>query len=235
MDRITRKELKKDAFAREVGHTVEYLGEHSRQLTRYGAVALAIVLLGGGFYFYNHRRQTAREKALGEAMEILQAPVGPSSANQTVKTYATPQDKYNAASKALSAIADKDPGTEEGVVAKYLLGTMAADQGRLEGASKLLKEAADSKYANYASLAKLSLAQVYAAQGNLAESEKLLRSLIDKPTILVSKQQATIALARILASTKPEEARKLLEPLRLEAGPAARTAFSILNTLPNKS
>ena len=53
-----------------------------------------------------------------------------------------------------------------------------------------------------------------------AEAEKLLRSLIDDPTILVSKEQATIALAKVVAKKNPAEARKLLEPLR--AASAAR-------------
>ena len=43
----------------------------------------------------------------------------------------------------------------------------------------------------------------------------MLRDLIAHPTIFVSKEQATITLARYLAPKKPAEARKLLDPLRL--------------------
>jgi len=41
--------------------------------------------------------------------------------------------------------------------------------------------------------------------------EKLLRGLIAKPTEFVSKEHATIALAELLGSSQPAEARKLLK------------------------
>ena len=63
-------------------------------------------------------------------------------------------------------------------------------------------------------MAKLSLAQIYAAQGKQAEGEKLIQSVIDHPTELVSKESATIALARLVAPTDLPRARKMLEPLR---------------------
>ncbi len=64
-----------------------------------------------------------------------------------------------------------------------------------------------------------------------ADAEKLLRSLIDDPTILVSKEQATIALAKVLAKKNPAEARKLLEPLRAERGPVSRAALTALGEM----
>ena len=234
MARITRKELKKDVFAQEVGHTVEYVGEHRKQFIRYGSAALVIVLLAGGFYYYNKRQRAAREGALAAAMEIQRAPVGPAAGQETVKSYPTQQEKSKAELKAFTEVAAHYAGTDEGIIATYFLGTIAVDDGRLDEAAKLFKEVGDSKNENYASLAKFSLAHVYQSQGKAAEGEKLLRALMEKPTIFVSKPQATIALARMLAPTKPDEARKLLEPLRLEAGPAARAAFSILNALPKK-
>ena len=36
----------------------------------------------------------------------------------------------------------------------------------------------------------------------------------DNPTALFSKENAQIELAKLIAPTKPEEAKKLLEPLR---------------------
>jgi predicted negative regulator of RcsB-dependent stress response len=233
--RFTRKELKKDAFAEEVSQTVEFLGEHRKQVVRYGTAALVIVVLAGGYYYYNKWQAGKRHQALAAAIRIQEAPVVPSAGNTAMRTFPTQEAKQQAASKAFTELTEKYPGTEEGTIARYFLGTMAIDDGRLNHAETFLKEAAGSKDANYASLAKLALAQVYQAQGKTAEGEALLRSLIEKPTLFVSKTQATIALARMLVSSKPDEARKLLEPLRLEAGPAARAAFSILNQLPNKS
>ena len=41
MSRITRKELKTDKFALEIGHTVTFFEEHRQEIIRYGGVALA--------------------------------------------------------------------------------------------------------------------------------------------------------------------------------------------------
>jgi len=61
----------------------------------------------------------------------------------------------------------------------------------------------------------------------------MLRGLIQNPTILVSKEQATLALARLLAASRPAEARKLLEPLVKEKRQAvSRNAETLLVSLP---
>ena len=49
--------------------------------------------------------------------------------------------------------------------------------------------------------------------------------------MLVSKEQATISLARLLASSNPSEARKLLEPLKAAPGGVGRAAGSALAEL----
>jgi predicted negative regulator of RcsB-dependent stress response len=114
------------------------------------------------------------------------------------------------------------------------LAATAADAGNLGEAEKQFRAVADSGNQNYASLAKLSLANIYQAQGKQSEGENLLRSLVDKPTAFVSKEQATIALARYLAGKNPAEARKILEPLRTERGPVSRTALAALSEIPQK-
>ena len=80
-------------------------------------------------------------------------------------------------------------------------------------------------------LAKLSLAQIYFGDGRDAQGEKTLRELIDNPTDFVSKEQATISLARFLAPKKPAEARKLLEPLRSQPGAVSQVALSLIGEL----
>jgi predicted negative regulator of RcsB-dependent stress response len=234
VDRITRKELKKDRFAEEVTHTVEYVSEHKKQVTRYGVIALAAVVAAAGIYYYTKWQAGKRAGELAAALELQNAYVGPAGANPSVKNFPTQEAKSQAVAKAFRELAGRYSGSDEGVLARYYLGTQAADEGRFDEAERSLKEVAASKNADYASLAQFTLAEIGSARGKTAEAEKLLRGLIEKPTVFVSKTQATIALARLLASTRPDEARKLVEPLRLEAGPAARAAFEILNNLPNK-
>ena len=233
MDRLTRKELKTDKFALEVGHGVEYVTEHKQQVIRYGSIAAGIVVLALILYGFFSYRAGVREDALRDALQVQDAQVGQAQPDGRL-SFPTQDAKDAAVKKALTGVADKYPGTQQGAVARYYLGTMAADKGDLATAEKNLRDVVDHGNANYASLAKLSLASVLQAENKGAEGEKLLRSVIDHPTVFVSKEQATIALARYLAPTKPQEARKLLEPLRTERSTVSRAALTTLSELPQK-
>jgi predicted negative regulator of RcsB-dependent stress response len=233
VDRLTRKELKTDRFATEVGHTVEYLEEHRQQAIRYGIIAFAILLIAGGTYYYLRHQRGVRQQMLAEVMQIMDAPVGapPGSASHT---YATQQEKDQAVKAALTKLAAEHPGSGEGAIAKYYLAARLVQEGKSKEAEQLYREVADSAGPEYASSAKLTLAGLYASQNKAAEAEKLLRELIARPTVLVSKEQATIELARVLAPSKPQEARKLLEPLRTGPSAVSRTALTELGKLEQK-
>jgi len=234
VDRITRKKLKQDEFAQDVGLTVEFLTEHRPQAIRYGVAGLAaIVLIVGLVVFFRHRSAERRE-ALTAALEVWQTPVGPAQEGMDRKPFATEDEKQKAVVKAFSDVAAKYSGSNEGAVAEYYLGSSAANNGKLAAAEVALKEVIDSGNANYASLAKLTLAAVYQSEHRQADGEKLLQSLIDDPTDFVSKEEATLALARYVAPTDPERARKLLTPLRTARPSISRLASEELNSLPSK-
>jgi hypothetical protein len=230
VDRITRKELKKDKFALEVGHTVEFLEAHRKQFILYGSIAVAVIVVAAGLYYYNQRRHVTRQEGLRGALSAMDAPVGPSPA-PGILTYGSAEEKTRAVTKAFTDLATRYSGSDEGAVARYYLASMALDQGKLDDAAKMLSEVAGSDNQDYASLAKFSLAELYASQGKTAEAEKLLRALVDRPTIMVSKEQATIELAKTIAPTRPDEARKLLEPLRSAPGALGRAAMTAYGEL----
>lgn len=235
MDRITRKELKSDRFALEVEHGVEYAKDHRQQIVRYGGIALAAVVLVSGLYWYRSTQRETREAALSAALEVQNTQVGPAPGAEPGTSFATQADKDAAVNKAFTELAAKYSGSAEGTIAEYYLGAQASDKGDLSQAQKRFQSVIDSGEKPYASLAKLSLAQIYGAQGKLGDGEKLIRSVIDDPTVLVSKEEATIALARLIAPTKPDEARKLLEPLRGSSRSAvSRAAITALSDIPKK-
>ena len=231
MDRITRSKLKTDRFAVEVEHSVEYVAEHKKQVMLYSAVGVAVALLIAGIWYYRDGQHTKRQEELAQAMEIMQAPVG-AGAVPGVLYYTTEALKSAAAEKAFKAIYDKYPGKTEGTVAASYLGAISTDRGKLADAEKYFKQVADSGDQSYSSMGKLSLAQVLLSTGRTADAEKLLRSLYEKPTMFVSKEQAAIALARAIAVSKPAEARKLIEPLRTERPAVSQLAITLLSELP---
>jgi len=232
VDRATRKELKSDKFALEVQHGVEYVTGHRQMLMRYGTIAAAAVVVILGIYLYVRYQHGVRQEAFQVAQRIEDGTVGPAQSDYSV-AFATQADKDKAADKAWSDLAAKYPGSQEAVIAEFYLGGHAADKGNLQEAAKRFQIVIDDGGAVYASLGKLALAQVYASQGKLDDARKVLQSLIDHPTATVSKEQATITLARILAPTNPQAARKLLEPLRgSDRAAVSRAALSALSELP---
>ena len=213
MARITRKELKTDKFALEVGQTVTYFEDHRKEVLKYGVIVVAIALIVVGIIFYRSHQRTVRQQDLTTAIQTQEASIGGASPG-SVFNFPTLAEKETAAAKAFAEVASKYPGTDEGIIAVNYLGSIAVDQGKLDQAEKRFKEVADSGNKDLASLARLSLAQLYFLQNRNQDGEAQLRYLIAHPTILVSKEQATFTLARALSKSNTTEARRLIEPLR---------------------
>ena len=233
MARITRKELKTDKFALEVGHTVDFFEEHHTEIVRYGAAALVVIAIVVLIFVYRSHQHMIRQQALSRAIQVQEAPVGQGSPGAPL-TFPTQEAKDKEAIKVFSELAAKDSGSDEGYIAEYYLGCIAADQGKLSEAEKRFSSVADSAGKKYSSLAKYSLGQVYFAEGKADLGAKLLRSLIDDPTVFVSKDQAALTLAKLIGPTKPAEARNLLDPLRAKPGAVGQAAMQAYGDLPPK-
>jgi len=229
--RITRKELKSDKFALEVGQTVSFFEEHRQEILRYGAIALGAAVLIAGFLVYQKHQRAGREEALSSAILVQEAPIE-AAPRPGALTFPTQAVKDEATTRAFSSLAAKYSGTTEGEVAQYYLGAIEADESKMPEAEKRFQEVAQKGNADFASLAKLSLAQIYYADGRDAQGEATLRDLMAHPTTLVSKDQATITLARYLIIKRPAEARKLLDPLKTVAGPVGQLVLSLYGQLP---
>ncbi|MDX2180309.1 MAG: tetratricopeptide repeat protein [Bryobacteraceae bacterium] len=227
MDRKTRKELKTDHFVEEVEHGVEYVAGHRSQIVRIGAIVAAVLAVAGGVYGYTRSQRSARMDLLNQAYMVQSSPFGPAQDGVKPK-YATQAERDKAAQKAFAEVVAKYGSSDEGQTAHYFLGTYAANEARWSDAEKSLTAAMAGGNPNVTSLAKLVLAQVYGAQNKIADAEKLLRELSANPTDFVSKEQAELALGRLLMPAKPAEAKKLLEPLRGGKGAIGRAALGAL-------
>jgi predicted negative regulator of RcsB-dependent stress response len=231
---LTRKELKQDKFAVEVEHTVDFFSLHRKETTKYGAALVIIALIGAGIYYYRNSVSAGRQRALGEAIALTSAPVTTTPSTTGATTFQTEAAKNDAIVKAFTKVAADYSGDDEGYIAEYFLAGQSVSGGKFDDARKKYQDVADHADANYASLAKLALAQVDFAENRGADAEKLLRDLIDHPTDMVSKTQATITLAKGIGPTKPDEARKLLTPLATQSAEVAGVVTAALGELPQK-
>jgi predicted negative regulator of RcsB-dependent stress response len=229
--RITRKELKSDKFAQEVGLTVNFFEEHRQDLARYGGIALVVALLAVGYGYYSRHRHAVRQEALYKAIETSEAQIGPPPESGAL-SFPTEQARNEQTVKLFTDLTNQYGGSAEATISDYFLGSLKADQGDFAGAEKYLLEAAQKGDDKYASLAKLSLAQVYYQESRSDQGEKMLRDLMAHPTIFVSADQAAIVLARQIMPKSPAEARKLLQPIASKSGGTGQAATDLISQIP---
>jgi hypothetical protein len=234
VDRITRKELKTDPFASEVQHTLEYVTDHRSEVVRYGSIVVGIAVLAAAWYFYSQHQHTARQDKLAEVFRITNANVGQAD-NAFTLSYPTEQARDQALVKALTELAVRYSGSPEGTVGQYMLAAQAADKGNTKEAERRLRDVVDNGKGPYVSLAAVQLARIYGSESRIADARALLQPLIDKPTVFVSKEEAELVLAKIISSTKPDEARKILTRLEADQRPAiSQTAIAEMAELLQK-
>ncbi len=230
MARLTRKDLKSDKFALEVGHTVDFFEHHRTEMYRYGAGLLVLAIIVFGVSAYRGHQHDLRQQAMADAILAQEAPVG-GGAPGTPLTFPTQEAKSTEVAKRFSEISAKFSGSGEATIAEYYLAAIAADAGKIGEAEKRYKSVLDNGDSKYAPLAKMALAQLYFVDGRVAQAEQILRELIANPTIFVSREAATIVLARGLAKSKPAEARKLVEPLRTSRSAVSQAAINLYGEL----
>lgn len=214
---MTRHELKEqlqhDHFTDTVSDVVGYAASHRQQLIRWVTIAVVILVIAGGTFWYLKYQTSVREQDLDNAFAIADRQVGPGIPG--ANTFPTQDAKDKAMVKAFSDVVAKDGGSSQGLIAQYYLGTIKAKKGDVKGAEADLSKVADSSV-RVAPLAKVALAELYAGDNQLSQAQSLLQSLINKPTDLVSKAQAQILLARLEETANPQQAKKLLQSVTTE-------------------
>jgi hypothetical protein len=217
---LTRHELKDqvqhDQFTDTVSGALNYAAVHRQQVIRWAIIAVVVLAVVGGIWWYESYQDSQRQLDLEAALEVADTPVAAANAaDPSIKTFPTQDAKTKASMKALSDVVAKDGGTRQGLTAQYYLGTLKAQNGDGHGAEADLNTVANSRN-ECAPLAKIALAQLYAGEKKSAQAQGLLRDLINKPSELVSKAQATILLAHLEETTNPQDSRKLLNSLKAE-------------------
>ena len=218
MRAYTRHQLKEDKFADAAKGTVDWAGHHRKLVSVASTALLVAAALGVGGWAFLQWRERKASFDLGRALRTYQRPLRAAGepANPQVPSFATVNERAQAARKEFQAVADYSPYTTSGRMARYYVALTAMEAGDTAAAERELKAVAGSGNKDMAPLGKLALASLYRSQKRDADAIQLYRQLIDNPSDSVPKATAQLQLASLYEEKQPAEASKLYEQIRLE-------------------
>jgi tetratricopeptide (TPR) repeat protein len=205
--KVSVKEMKfrHDPMIRFYEKTQEWLQEKGRPFAiTVGIIAGIIVLYAAGSYFFDYRKAKA-ENAFAEAVEKFNAPVQDSSTPTTTpsigKTYSDEQTKWQESAEAFERLASDYSGYY-GTIGRYYAGVCYLHTDRDKGIS-LLEQVAGKKDQPTSDLARLALAENYAANGDNEKAISLYEQLLNASTNL--KPAVEVGLGRVYEKTGDTE------------------------------
>jgi TolA-binding protein len=186
MKAIERHRLKENEFARTMAHAQQAMATRGKDIGLLVAVVLAALVLAGGYAWWRQTRNDKAASFLAQALAVEEAPViapaapapGSPMPVQQAGTYPTEQAKLEAALPKLQEAADKYPGTDAGITARYHLAAVLAQLGRYPEAEQRYKEVVDKAGSKvYGRTARLGLADALVAQGKYDEAIRIYQEL----------------------------------------------------------
>ena len=217
-DHLSRKELKQDKIRESLEHGAEAVYSHSQAVAILVAVALAAVLIYGGWKFYSDRQTVLASAALDDAMKIYNAPIRrpnvPVEAGEV--TYADNQVRAQEASQKFAAVADKYGSTNPGRLARYYQALTLLDLEKQNQALESLKKIAGGSDKELSAMAQYQMATIYARTGRLDDAIKTYRAVADAKSVLVPRALVLLELADLLREKNPAEAMTLYQQIKKE-------------------
>lgn len=186
MKATERHKLKENEFAWTVAHAQQAMADRGKDIGVVVTVVILALVLAGGYAWWRQARNEKGMTLLAQALAVEEAPVvtpaapapGSPMPVQQAGTYPTEQAKYEAALPRLQDAADRYPGTDAGITARYHLAAVLAQLGRYGEAEQRYKEVVDKAGSKvYGRTARLGLADTQVAQGKYAEAIKIYQDL----------------------------------------------------------
>lgn len=230
MARITRKQLKQDRFAEEVGQSVAYVSSHRKQVLILGVVVVAAVIGILAYVGYQSRVAREAEAELQRAIEMYHGVVNTEQQMGRV-TFPTTIARFRDTTEQLEKVIREYAGREEEAAAQYYLALLEIEQEKIQEAQTRLESLLDRTESQYASLARLVLANLYARQQQDEQARRHYEHLIEHPSRVVPKSRAQLAYAEYLAQADPEAAKALIEEMQKQPGPASVQAARVLRQI----
>ena len=197
---VKEMKFKHDPMIRFYDRTQEWLQERGRPFViGIGIIAGVVLLYIAGSYFFEHRKSNA-EAAFAAAVEKFNAPVqdeAPSSTPPVGKTYADEQTKWRESAEAFERLASDYSGYY-GSIGRYYAGVCYLHIDRNKGID-MLKQVAGKDNKPTSDLAKLALAENYAANDENEDAIKYYEELLSSSSNL--KTAVEVGLGHVYEKT----------------------------------
>ncbi len=230
MARISRKQLKKDRFAEEVGHHVSYIRENRTKVTVLVVAVIVAIVAGSGFYRYRQQQTAAVRRAFQDSMNVFHGVVSLDEKEGQV-TFATTIEKEMRTTQALQQVIDEYSGRFESRMARLHRAMFDLETGKYDEGQAKLEALTEDSDEEVATLARIALADLLRHQGKLDESRRHYEHVIENPSVMVPKERAQLALIDVIKETDPEDAMKKLQEIQEGGGPGAEQAGRALAAL----
>lgn len=230
MARFRRKDLKRDRFVEEVTQRVEFFAGHRKQFIGGGIAVVVIIVAAVGYTTYTRNRSRASLSALQESIDLYHGVVTVEDIPGS-KTFATETERIDAVTRSLDILAVDYSGTPAAAGAAFYSGLLDREQGNIAEARAHFEQAVNGSGREYPALARLALGSLLLADGSADEARTHFQWVVDNPTRTVSRDRASIEVARTLIESDPQQAREILDAIRTENGPAGPMATALIETI----
>jgi predicted negative regulator of RcsB-dependent stress response len=210
VDTQTRHALKKDKFAQAAADSASWISGHRSGVVSWAIAAAAVVVLVIGGLIYWNMRSAAADLALGQAVDLYDAPLAQPGAPPEAGAYNTAADRAKEANREFVAVAGNFGWLPAGNKARYFAGVTYLELGQNGPAETELKAAAGSWDHNLSNLGKVALAGLYHQTGRDNQAIDIYNEVAAKPSATVSTAVAQLDLAELyVAEGKQDQARTL--------------------------
>ena len=239
-EHISRKDLKKDEFRDTIAHGAEAVLSHQKLTIYVGAIVVVTLATYFGLRLYTERQTVKAAAAYDDAMKVFNAHVRTAGepVDASEPTYADDKSKFEDAAKKFESVAQQFPHTRPGEIAAYYAGLSLERLKRNNEAVTWFDKVAHSGEDDFASLARLELAQLDDELNKSADAEKLYKDLVAHPTVFVSKPVALLGLADHYRGLKNSaDAAKTYNQIKAEFpdSPISQEATQDIALLPGQS
>jgi predicted negative regulator of RcsB-dependent stress response len=216
-EHISRKELKQDKIKETLEHGAQAVYSHS-QLTTILLLVLVLAACGyGGWKFYSDRQNTKAELELDVAMKVYNARIAGATepgADPNEAVYPDESSRAKAAVPKFQAVTAKYPNTVSGRRAIYYVALCYENMEQVNQALEELKKISGSSDKELAAMAQYQTSVIDTRTGKTDDAIKILRGLMDKPTLLVPRPVVLLDLANLLKASNPTEAISLYQQVK---------------------